>query len=412
MLTDTQLQIRMRDHLAVEEAMAETALYQVTLTCGGQSFPVEVSSSHGPTSLESRIQEVCGIPPGREPILSLPSSAWQVARQVVVTSSTGPSLHLSPPLRLSSDVEVCEGWQCRGGGGDCPGICAATQAQPWFVLGDGRCFARSVIHQLTRNGQVIWIGNLRSNPRTNYRTDDDPETLTFLGAAMRVYAQRNLEYVRHDVPPEVSQATSGEGLPTMYEEAQQQVQMYENAHYTRALYDNVIGGELYATMPIILGAAMFHGVAIQVRSDYRRMQEGKVVLDTRDRRGHDQGRLRTVNEGGQNGALFVNNILLDGIGHHFELQQDELETPTLLNRVSDSDATNPDAEESTQYESSLYNEESDGSSLGLETQGGIPFPADAVSRLSNFYICILYNSIQQYNLILSFSLSVGLPTNK
>ena len=233
---------------------------------------------------------------------------------------------------------------------------------------------------------------------------------------MRVYAQRNLEYVRHDVRLEVSQAQRGEGLPTMYEEAQQQVQMYEDAHNTRALYDNVIGGELYATMPIILGAAMLHGVAIDIRSDYRQTQEGMLVLDTRDRRGHDQGRIRTVNEGGQNGALFVNNILLDGVGYHFELRHDEVDTPTLSNRVSDSDATNPDADESTQYESSLYNEESDelslGYSSGLETQGGIGNgAADTVSRLSNFYICIIYYSIQQYNLILSFSLTVGLPTN-
>lgn len=89
----------MREDLAVKAAVAETAVHQVTITCGGQSFPFGVSSSHGPASLEWGIQELCGVP-----LLSLPSSA----RQVLVTSSNGASLHLTPPLRLyeSTDATV------------------------------------------------------------------------------------------------------------------------------------------------------------------------------------------------------------------------------------------------------------------------------------------------------------------
>ena len=94
----------MREDLAVKAAVAETAVHQVTITCGGQSFPFGVSSSHGPASLESGIQELCGVPLVREQILSLPLSA----RQVLVTSSNGASLHLTPPLRLyeSTDATV------------------------------------------------------------------------------------------------------------------------------------------------------------------------------------------------------------------------------------------------------------------------------------------------------------------
>ena len=328
----------MLDHLAVEQAKAKTTPYQVTLTCDGQSFSIEVSSSHGPTSLESRIQEVCGVPPGREPILSLPSSAWQVARQVVVTSSTGPSLHLTPPLRLSSDVEVCEGWQCCGGGG-----CSTTGIDrncPSFVLGDGRCFVRGILYQLVESdpeaATLIQFGEgLFSeviDPTVDYRICVEDHTLRLTARAFVSYAEANLnDLISRGDEPVAFDSREETRVPasSLVEEAMNEVILYHRALNEERLmgtYNQVTGewtpqlsDEFYASEHIVRGAAIFHDRPLTVRADYRN------GFGTPDVSHSEYGATITYNPNSNGGELFLNNWVNSegtrvGVGTHFDLE--------------------------------------------------------------------------------------------
>ena len=204
-----------------------------------------------------------------------------------------------------------------GGGGD-----SAVVVPSWCVSGDGRCAVRAIIYQLTLNGRTVRFGDLVSNPLTDYRTDNEFETRVFLGAAFRAFSQSNLEYVR-SLPLSIS-ASEWDG-------ARRLVALYQNAHDNRNLYANTLRQELWASESILRGAAMLYDRPIHVRHDYRLGRGSKddgavavdkpLFLDQSQRRDHDHGRVRVINsEASSNNALFLNNIIVNDRGLHFDLQ--------------------------------------------------------------------------------------------
>ena len=201
----------------------------------------------------------------------------------------------------------------------------------------GRCGLRAIIHQLLKMGLHVSFGEFgefEADPDIDYRTDDSKATLKFLGAAFRAYAKANLEYVKsltgdeQVVPVEDIRDDDGEIVETvtLLQQAERLVDMYETAHANENLYKEAISTSLWATESILIGASMLHGVKIRVRHDRQTLVptvDGMLVMKLDDSpnaiRQHNTTRDIDIS-GGSTEIIWLNNVILDGVGHHFDLQ--------------------------------------------------------------------------------------------
>ena len=177
------------------------------------------------------------------------------------------------------------------------------------------------------------FGGFVADPDIDYRTDDSKETLKLLGAAFRAYAKDNLVYVE-SLPEEEQEFpvediyANGEYVETLtlLQQAVRLVTMYEAAHSNGTLYSPTISSKLWATESILIGASMRHGVKIRVRHDRRTFVptvDGMLVMKLDDSpnaiRQHNTTRDIDIS-GGSTEIIWLNNVMLDGVGHHFDLQ--------------------------------------------------------------------------------------------
>ena len=187
----------------------------------------------------------------------------------------------------------------------------SDSTKSWFVLGDGRCFPRSIIHQLTSRGLTVQFDGLVSDPSTNYRVDNSLATRALLGASLLAYAKANLRYVKkidkqlRNAPIiEDEDGEDGETY-TLLSQAEHLVQLYTGALKDNSLLDDIIDSNLWANDAILRGAAEYHQTHIEVK---RTNQQGQL----------DFGEIYRENP--TPNVWLSNTTDKNGGGWHFDLQ--------------------------------------------------------------------------------------------